>query len=158
MPLEVGANAPDATLFVKPREPVSLKQLQGGDPLVVLFFPLAFSSVCTEELCTVAEDRMAYQDLGAKVVAISVDSPYTNTKFAEACGADFPILSDFNREAIRAYDVVRQDLGGLNEVAERVVFVIDGTGTISYVWQGEHPGVLPPFDEIKAAVKRAGRR
>ncbi|MGH7506334.1 MAG: redoxin domain-containing protein, partial [Longimicrobiales bacterium] len=149
MPLEVGAEAPDATLFVEPREPVSLKQLQGGDPLVLLFFPLAFSSVCTEEMCAVADDYDAYRDLGAKLAAISVDSPYTNVKFAEACSVPFPILSDFNKEAIRAYGVMRENLGGLKGVSERAVFVIDGDGRIAYAWQGEHPGVMPPFDAVK---------
>jgi peroxiredoxin len=158
MALPVGADAPDATLFVKPREPVHLKQLQGGDPLIVLFFPLAFSSTCTTEMCTIAEDYAAYHDLGAKVVAISVDSPYVNAKFAESCGASFPILSDFNKEAVRAYDVERADLGGLKGVAERAVFVIDGNGRIAYAWQGENPSVLPPFNEIKNALKRLRKR
>ena len=157
MPLPVGADAPDATLFAPPREPVHLKQLQGGEPLVLLFFPLAFSGVCAQEMCTVAEDYDAYHDLGVKVVGISVDSPYVNGKFAESCNATFPILSDFNREAIRAYDVVRPDLGGLRDVAERTVYVIDAAGRVAYVWQGEHPGVMPAFDEVKAAVKRARR-
>lgn len=155
MALQPGAEAPDATLYVAPQEPISLKQLQGGEPLVVLFFPFAFSPVCTAAMCAVAEDRGSYEDLGAKVVAISVDSPYANAKFAVECGADYPILSDFNREAIRAYEVVRPDIGGLREVAERAVFVIDANGRIAWSWQGEHPGVMPPFDEVKAAVKRA---
>jgi peroxiredoxin len=106
-------------------------------------------------MCTTAGDYGAYREMGAQVIGISVDSPYTNVKFAESCGAPFPILSDFNREAIRAFDVVRPDLGGLRDVAERVVYVIDGEGVIRWVWQGEHPGVMPPFDEIKAAVKSA---
>jgi peroxiredoxin len=156
--LDMGANAPDATLFVRPREPVQLKQLQGGVPLVILFFPLAFSGVCTEELCTIAEDFGAYRDLEAKVVGISVDSPYVTLKFAEACGATFPILSDFNREAIRAYDVERADLGGLKSVADRAVYIVDGAGTVAYRWRGENPGVLPPFDEIKAALKKLKSR
>jgi peroxiredoxin len=156
--LEVGASAPDATLFVKPREPVQLKQLQGGGPLVILFFPLAFSGVCTAEICTVAEEWDDYHDLDAKVVGISIDSPYVNQKFAEACGASFPILSDFNREAIRAYDVERADLGGLRSVAERAVYVVDAGGRIAWRWQGENPGVMPPFDEIKAALKKLKSR
>ena len=156
--LEIGADAPDATLFVKPREPVQLKQLQGGSPLVILFFPLAFSDVCTAEVCSVAEDWDAYRDLGAKVVGISVDSPYVNQKFAEECGASFPILSDFNREAVRAYDVERADLGGLRSVAERAVYIVGADGRIAWRWQGEHPGVMPPFDEVKSALKKLKSR
>jgi peroxiredoxin len=142
-------------MFARPREPVHLRDYIDGNPVVLMFFPMAFSSVCTDEMCTTAGDYGAYREMGAQVIGISVDSPYTNVKFAESCGAPFPILSDFNREAIRAFDVVRPDLGGLQDVAERVVYVIDGEGVIRWVWQGEHPGVMPPFDEIKAAVKSA---
>jgi peroxiredoxin len=71
--------------------------------------------------------------------------------------ASFAILSDFNREAGRAYDVMRPDLGGLLDVTKRVVFVVDRAGTIVYVWQGEHPGVFPPLDEVRSAVASAGR-
>ena len=155
MALDVGSEAPDATVFAGEAEPVHLKELQGGDPLILLFFPLAYSDVCTAEMCTVAEDLGSYVDLGVKVVGLSVDSPHVTRRFAADCRATFPILSDFNREAIRAYDVVRPDHGGLKDVAERVVYVIDGSGRVAWVWQGEHPGVMPPFAEIKAAAKRA---
>ncbi|HSL71754.1 MAG TPA: redoxin domain-containing protein, partial [Longimicrobiales bacterium] len=74
--------------------------------------------------------------------------------FAEACGAQFPTVSDFNKEATRAYDVMRSDLSGLHEVSERAAFVVDRTGRIAYAWVGEHPGVFPPLDEIRAAVQR----
>jgi peroxiredoxin len=151
MALKVGAAAPAATVFRKPRDPVDLNSL--GRPLVLLFFPLAFSGTCTQEMCTVAEDYAAYAGLGAEVVGISVDSPYVNQAFAQSCKATFPIVSDFNREATRAYDVMRPDLGGLKDVSERAVFVIDRDGRIAYAWVGEHPGVFPPLDEVKAAVK-----
>ncbi len=155
MALPVGTKAPGATLFSAPRTPLHLADHIGERPVVLLFFPLAFSSTCTAEMCAVRDDWDAYRALDATVFGISIDSPYVNRKYAEQTRTPFPILSDFNREAIRAYDVVRPDLGGLREVAERVVFVIDRTGRIAYVWQGEHPGVLPPFDEIKAALQPA---
>lgn len=142
-------------MFASPREAVRLHDYLDGAPVVLLFFPFAFSSTCTAEMCSTAEDYGEYRDMGAQVLGISVDSPYANQKFAESCGAIFPILSDFNREAIVAFDVVRPDLGGLEDVAERVVYVIDGAGRIHWVWQGEHPGVMPPFDQIKAAVRSA---
>jgi peroxiredoxin len=154
MARQVGDIAPDATVFVRPREPVQLRSYQ-DQPLVLLFFPLAFSGVCTKEMCTVAEDYSAWENLGARVVGISVDSPYVNQKFKEACNAKFPIVSDFNREATIAYDVVRPDLGGLKDVSERAAFVIGRDGVIKYAWVGEHPGVFPPLEEIKEAVKRA---
>ena len=150
--MDVGANAPAVTLFGPARSRVELRDYIGRQPVVLLFFPLAFTSTCTAELCAVTEDYAAYSDLGAQVFGISVDSPHTLARFAAETGAAFPLLSDFNREAIRAYDVVRPDLGGLREVAERVVFVIDADGTIRHVWQGEHPGVMPAFEGIKAAL------
>jgi glutaredoxin-dependent peroxiredoxin len=155
MALKVGDRAPDATVFPKPREPVQLSHYT-GKPVVLLFFPLAFSGVCTKEMCTVAEDYSAWTDLGAQVIGISVDSPWVNQKFAEACNATFPIVSDFNKEATAAYDVMRGDLGGLKGVSERAAFVIDRNGRIAYAWVGENPGIFPPLDEIKDAVRAAG--
>lgn len=152
MALEVGRMAPAVSLFGPGRKPVDLGEHIGAAPVVLLFFPLAFTSTCGAEMCAVADDYDAFSDLDARVFAISVDSPSVNERFATETGASFPILSDFNRVGIRAYDVVRPDLGGLRDVAERTVFVIDLEGVIRYVWQGEHPGVMPPFDEVKAAL------
>jgi glutaredoxin-dependent peroxiredoxin len=153
MAIVTGAAAPDATVFLAPKQPVRLHELFTG-PAVLLFYPLAFTSVCTEELCTVAEDFSSYRDLGADVYGISVDSPYVNAQFAAACGADFPLLSDFNREAARAYDVLRPELNGLHGVSERAAFVVDAGRTVRYAWVGEHPGVMPAFDEIRDALRR----
>lgn len=153
--LAVGTKAPGARVAVRPREWVDLSSYMGEKPLVLLFFPMAFSSTCTSEMCAVADDWSAWQQLGATVIGISVDSPYVNVKFAEETKAPFPIVSDFNREATRAYDALRADLGGLKDVSERAVFVINRAGTIVYTWQGEHPGVMPPLDEVKGAVRRA---
>ena len=137
------------------RTTVSLSEHLGDGPVVLLFYPLAFSSTCTEEMCTVADDYAAYEELGATVLAISVDSPYVNAAFARDCGASFPFLSDFNREASRAYGVLRGSLGELEGVSERAAFVIDADGVITYTWVGENPGVFPPLAEIKAAVEAA---
>lgn len=156
MALGVGGKAPALTLFGPARSRVDLGDHIGRQPVVLLFFPLAFTSTCTAQMCAVAEDHAAFADLDALVFGISVDAPATLDRFAAETGATFPLLSDFNREAIRAYDVVRPDLGGLRDVAERVVYVIARDGTIVYVWQGEHPGVMPPLDEIKAALRGAG--
>lgn len=156
MSLSPGVRAPDASLTEgDSRTAVSLSDHVGQGPLVLLFYPLAFSSTCTEELCTVAEDYEAYGRLGARVLAISVDSPYVAERFRQECGATFPFLSDFNREASRAYHVLRSTVGELQDVSERAVFVIDSRGIITYVWVGEHPGVFPPLDDIKRAVTSA---
>lgn len=153
MALKPGNRAPAAVLTEgDSRTTISLTDFMGDGPLVLLFFPFAFSSTCTEELCAVAEDYDAYLALGARVVGISVDSPYTNARFAAETGVPFPILSDFNRTASRAYDVLRDTLGHLEGVSERAAFVIDQDGTIVYSWVGEHPGVFPPLADIKRAI------
>jgi glutaredoxin-dependent peroxiredoxin len=155
MSLQPGAEAPDVLLTKDDaRSAVALSHFIGEQPLVLLFFPLAFSSTCTDELCEVAEDYSSYQELGAQVVGVSVDSPYTNARFARETRAPFPILSDFNRAASRAYGVLRDRLGHLEEVSERAAFVIDSDGTIAYTWVGENPGAYPPLAEIKAAIGR----
>jgi peroxiredoxin len=153
--LAVGTGAPDAQVAIRPREWIGLHQLFDGRPAVLLFFPLAFSSTCTEEMCAIAEDWSRWSELGATVIGLSVDSPYVNVKFGESMGTTFPIVSDFNRDATRAYDVLREDLGGLRDVSERVVFVIGRDRRIAWTWQGEHPGVMPPLDEVMAALARA---
>lgn len=157
MPLKTGDAAPDVTLPSHALEMVSLAEHRGDRALVVLFVPLAFTGTCTEELCTVGEDLGAYRELGARVVAVSVDSPWALERFRRECGADFPFLSDFNREATRAFGVLREGpLGpGLREVSDRSAFVIAPDGRIAYAWHSTNPGLLPPFEEIKAAVKLA---
>lgn len=156
MPLQIGDRAPDFTLPARPKETVSLRDLIGSQPVVLLFFPLAYSSVCTAEICGVAEDYSAYRDLGANVVGISVDSPFVTQKFAEDCKAPFPILSDFNKEVIERYGVLREELAGLRGVSNRAAFVVDRDGVIAYAWMSENPADMPPFDEIKEALRKLG--
>jgi glutaredoxin-dependent peroxiredoxin len=151
MSIDVGAAAPDATVFLAPKQPVRLHELFDA-PAVLLFFPLAFTSVCTAELCSVAADYASYSELGAKVYAISVDSPNVNAKFAEACNATYPFLSDFNREATRAFGVLRAELNGLQGVSERAAFIIDAERIIRYAWVGENPAAMPDFDAIRRAL------
>lgn len=155
MPLKQGDNAPAVTLPSHAGEQVSLADLWSRQPVVVLFFPLAFTSTCTEELCAVGNDLGSYRDLSGQPVAISVDSPFALARFREECGADYPFLSDFNREASEAFGVVRQGpLGpGLRGASDRAAFVIGRDGTVAYAWHSTNPGLLPPFDEIKAALK-----
>jgi len=151
MAIKVGEAAPDATVFKYPREPVRLSEWRGRKH-VLLFFPLAFSSTCTTEMCTMAEDYSSYQQLGVEVIGLSVDSPYVNQKFAESCNARFPILSDFNKEAAKAYEVLRPALGELRGVSERAAFVVDANGIVRYAWVGENPGLLPDFEVIRGVV------
>ena len=151
MAVSSGAPAPDAVVFKAPRQPVRLRDLYGR-PSVLLFFPMAFSSTCTEELCTMSEDLARYEQLGASVYGISVDSPYVNQRYAQDYNVRFPILSDFNKEASTAFGVL-SDLGDLRGVSQRSAFVIDGSGVVRYAWLSEKPGELPPFEELQRAVQ-----
>lgn len=156
MPLRPGDPAPELTLPSHTGESTSLTELRGEQPLVLLFFPLAFTSTCTEELCTIGDDLDAYREMNGRVAAVSVDSPFVLERFRAECGADFPFLSDFNREASTAFGVLREaPVGpGLRNVSDRSAFVIDPNGTIAYAWHSTNPGLLPPFDEIKGALER----
>jgi glutaredoxin-dependent peroxiredoxin len=155
MPLSVGARAPEVTLPSHDLEQISLSQLRGDGRVLLLFFPLAFTSTCTEELCTMGDDLASYRELDAQVAAVSVDSPWALSRFRTECGAEFPFLSDFNREATEAFGVMREGpLGpGLQGLSDRAAFVIDREGTITYAWHSPNPGILPPFDEIKQALR-----
>ncbi|CAN5640290.1 peroxiredoxin [soil metagenome] len=156
MPLQPGDVAPDLTLLDHDLRRVSLADYRGS-PLVLFFFPLAFSDTCTEEMCTVAEDFSAYRELDGQVVGISVDSPYVLQRFREECGAEFPFLSDFHREAAEGFGVLRAEplRSGLRGTSERATFVLDAEGRVTYGWVGEHPGLQPPFAEVKEALQQA---
>jgi len=121
---------------------------------VLLFFPLAFTDTCAEELCTVGDDLGSYAELDARVFAISVDSPFVLDRFRTECGANYPFLSDFNRAASEAFGVLRTaPLGpGLRGTCDRAVFVAH-EGRVRYSWHSTNPGLLPPFAEIKQALR-----
>lgn len=154
MALKQGDAAPGVSLPSSEGAQVSLAAEWAQGPVVLLFFPLAFTDTCTDELCAVRDDRDAYTGLNARVVAVSVDSPFVLDRYKKEMGADYTFLSDFNREAIQAYDVVRKTpVGpGLMGVSERAAFVIGRDGRIRYSWSSVTPGLLPPFDEIKQAL------
>ena len=156
MPLQPGDRAPEVTLPSHELRQVPLATLWSEQPLVLLFFPLAFTSTCTAELCAVRDDG-AYRSLGAQVAAVSVDSPYVLALFRNALNADYPFLSDFNRDACTGFGVLRQaPVGpGLLRAADRAAFVIGTDGIIRYTWHSPNPSLLPPFDEIRAALASA---
>lgn len=156
MPLPVGAPAPDFELPLRPGEaPLRLADYRGQKSVVLLFFPQAFSNVCTEEICSVAEGYSAWKKLDAEVIGISVDSPFVNQRFALECNAPFPIVSDFNKETIAAYGVTCENYYGLKGVARRSVFVIDPEGRIVYSWMTENSSILPDLHEVKEAARAA---
>ena len=148
MPLRIGDPAPDFSLPPAPGpDLVTLSSFRGDRNVVVLFFPLAFSSVCTDEMCQVAERYDGWTNLGAEVIGVSVDSPFVTRKFADETGAPFPIVSDFNKQAMKAFDVMYDDYFGLHGVARRAAFVIDRAGIVRYAWVAEDDGVLPDLAE-----------
>ncbi len=153
MILQPGSAAPDFELTWRiGQPPVERASYQAGAPLVILFFPLAFSSVCTDEVCRVAEDWSSWESLGAKVVGISVDSPFVLARFAEEAGAAFPLLSDFNKTVAESFGVLNRDYFGMDGVADRAAFVVDPEGRVRYAWTDPDDSVLPDFDAIRAVV------
>lgn len=160
MPLQIGDRAPAFSLVHRiGQDPVNLERLLAEGPVVVFFYPLAFSSVCTDEVCALeAASKNPDASLPAQVVGISVDSPFVNARFAEATGASFPLLSDFNRDVATAYGVRNDDFFGMRGVANRSAFVIDADGVVRYAWVSEDPAVLPDLDEIRAALRVVARK
>jgi peroxiredoxin len=155
MAISVNSTAPAFTLKRKTAdglEDVSLSDNIGNRQTVLLFFPLAFTSVCQDELCSVSAGLDTYSELDAVVWGISVDSPFAQEAFAQRAGITIPLLSDFNKEVAAAYDVLYPELIGLKGVAKRSAFVVGRDGTVKYSWSSEDPKQLPPFEEIKAAL------
>ena len=155
MALATGTKAPDFTLKTKNAEglqDVTLSDNFGKKKTVLLFFPLAFASVCMQEMCDVSAGIAAYNDLNATVYGISIDSPFAQEQMAKVDKLQFPLLSDFNKEVSEAYDVLYADLLGFKGVSKRSAFVIDETGVILYSESSEDPHDLPNFDAIKAAL------
>jgi len=152
MSLNQGDKAPHFSLKSSDLKDVSLTDFTGKN-LVILFFPLAFTSVCTDELCQIRDDMAKFKSLNANVIAISVDSPFTLAKFKEENGIDFPLLSDFNKEVSRAYHALYEDFVlGLKGVSKRAAFVLDTNGNIQYSEVLENAGNLPNFEEIESAL------
>lgn len=131
MSVDVGSHAPDFTLMNQDRSPVTLSE-QHGHPVVLAFFPAAFSGVCTKELCTFRDELPALNKAQARVFGISVDTFFALKAFQDAQHLTFPLLSDFNKTTIRAYGVVNPDMIGLHDIAKRAVFVLDREGVVRY--------------------------
>ena len=152
MAISVGDKAPEFHLFADDKQEVKLADYQGKN-VVLLFFPLAFTGVCTTELCTMRDDIGTYQGLNAEVLAVSVDAVPTLAKFKEDQKLNFPLLSDFNKEVSRAYDALHEAFAfGMKGVSKRSAFVIDGAGTVRYAEVLDNPGELPNFEQIKETL------
>lgn len=153
MALQIGDKAPNFTLFNTEKKEISLSDFEGKN-LVILFFPLAFTGVCTAELCSVRDDIASYGQLNAEVVGISVDSAFTLGKFKAEQNLPFDLLSDFNKIASNDYDCIYESFAlGMKGVSKRSAFVVNGEGNLTYVEVLENAGEVPNFEAIKAALK-----
>lgn len=156
MAISTGIKAPDFTLKTKTDEglkDIKLSDNYGKSATVLLFFPFAFTGVCTEEMCSVRDSLASYQSLNAEVYGISVDSPFTLEVMAKNEGINFPLLSDFNKDVSAAYDVLYDDFIGFKGVSKRSAFVVDKDGKVIFASSSDDPKVLPDFDAILAALK-----
>ena len=152
MALQLGDKAPSFKLIDTDKNEVSLERYEGKN-LVVLFFPLAFTGVCTTELCTIRDDIQSYNNMDTDVVAISVDSFATLGKFKEEQNLNFPLLSDFNKEVSSSYGALYDEFVlGMKGVSKRSAFVVGPVGNIKYAEVLESAGDLPNFEAIKEAL------
>ena len=155
MPVPVGSKAPDFTLKSKTATglvDVKLSNNLGKTNTVLLFFPLAYTSVCTTEMCDVSNGLNSFA--GADVIAISVDSPFSQEAWAKANNIKLTLASDLNKSVTKAYDVVFPMLAGVGDTSARAAFVIDKSGVVQYSEQTATPKDLPNFEAIKATLAK----
>ena len=164
--VDVGDEAPD---FTVPKaggtayddvEAFTLADHVAEGPTVLAFFPAAFTSGCTEEMCAFRDSMSAFDELDARVYGVSVDLPFSQNVWMQQEGLNFPMLSDWNHEVVHAYDVVLEDMYGMIEVAQRSVFVVDADGVVTYRWvrEGDNPDFEDLVSEVADAVAEAAVR
>ncbi len=155
--VDVGSKAPAFSLVDTKREVKSLADF-AGKKTVLAFFPAAFSGICDTEMCSFRDSMADLNDLNANVVGISVDAPFANAEFATRHGLQFPVLSDYRREAVKEYGVELENFAGLEglTVAQRSVFILDEAGTVRWSWIAEKASILPDYDAIKQQLASIG--
>lgn len=154
MSVRIGEKAPQFSLYASDKSLVSLSDYKGQNVLL-LFFPFAFSSTCTAELCGMRDDLTAYEALDTQVLAASVDSVYTLAQYKRKYKLTFPLLSDFNKEVSRAYGALYEAYSlGMRGVSMRAACVIDKKGILRYLEILEKSGDLPDFEALKEAISR----
>ncbi len=153
MALEVGQQAPDFTLKSNKMQDVKLSELR-GNKVLLLFVPLAFTGVCTKELCGMRDSLKEYEGLDCKVFGLSTDSPFALDAWAKEQGYQFPLLSDYNKETARAYGALYDDLMGFKGVCKRSAFVVDRQGIVRYAEVLPDARNLPNFDAIMGCLKQ----
>ena len=146
--------APDFNLKNTEKNNIALSSYK-GKTVVLAFYPGAFTGVCDTEMCSLRDSMNSFNDLNATVLGISVDSPWANAEFAKKYEINFNLLSDYNRDVSKAYDMIFNGLGGLEgyECSNRGVLIIDGEGLVQYRWVAENPGIEPNYSEIIEKVK-----
>ncbi len=153
MAIQIGQPAPQFTLFSSDLKEVSLSDF-AGKKVIVHFFPFAFTGTCTTQLCTMRDNFSFYEGMNAEVLGISVDSPFALGKFKEEQHYQFPLLSDFNKEASKLYNAIYEEfMLGLKGVSKRAAFVVDENQNISYAEVLESAKDLPDFAAIDALIK-----
>jgi peroxiredoxin len=157
--LETGDEAPDFTVPLATGDDVeqfTLSEALADGPVVLAFFPGAFTSVCSHEMSNFRDRLSAFEESGVRLYGVSVDSPFALNAFHDELDLNFPLISDANAELIEEYGVSMdfEDLG-IRDLAQRAVFVVDTDGTITYAWVGEDPGVEPDYDEVESAAADA---
>ena len=157
--MEVGQKAPEITLIDTDKNRVLLTDFKGKN-VVLLFFPLAFTSTCTEELCNMRDNISVYNNLDAEILGISVDSFYTLGKYKEEQHLNFKLLSDFNKDASKAFDVLYETFGPfeMKGVSKRAVFIIDIEGVIQHAEVCNNPADLPDFGAIQSALQALNQK
>ena len=147
--LSVNDQAPEFTLKNTNKEDISLSDYR-NQTVVLAFYPGAFTGVCDTEMCTLQDNLKNFNDMNAKIIGISVDSPFANAAFSKQHSLEFDLLSDFERKVINDYDVLFTGLGGVEgyTCANRAVFIIKN-GIITYKWEAPSPGVEPDYEDIK---------
>ena len=152
MSIDVGAKAPDFELPNEDREPVKLSEQLKSGPVVLAFFPAAFSSVCTTEMCKFRDSASDLNKVGAKVLGVSVDTFFALKAWKDAEKLNFPLLSDFNKTVTAQYDVLNPDMIGLKGIAKRSVFVIDKTGVVRHKEVLEDARNESDYGKVKQAL------
>jgi len=153
--VEIGKEIPELTLLDMGLKQRSLKEFR-GKKLVLAFFPGAFTSACKKEMCTLRDDIAKLERLDAQVVGVSVNDPFTLKGFHEDNALNFPLLSDYARDAVKVFGVELRDFAGMKgyTAAKRSVFIVDGDGVLRWMWVSENPGVEPDYAEIERQLKR----
>ena len=157
MAVDVGSKAPDFTLVNQDRQPVTLSQELEKGPVVLAFFPGAFSGTCTKEMCNFRDTMSSFRSVDANVLGISTDTFFTLKAWDDQQHLGFPLLSDYNKDVIRAYGVVNPDMIGLKDIARRAVFVIDKSGVVRHREVVEDARNEPDYTRLNEAVASIGR-